>query len=371
MKPWVAWSVVFSLAAVSAGALLLPPVPLALLAVASFVLLRKGRTGFLVFASVSAAINVALLSALVQQGATWRFGPLLFSGGGAELGAWGAIRVVAAVGGNLALLSWFPPEPVVDGLRLPRRFTALLGAILIAGHDVGRDLARLVMAQRLEGGWPTSRVRRAKASATLMPALMVAAVRGAERRRDALRLAGVDMGPRFAPIVAVAALAVAGRMAFTALPNIALTYVVVFLGGVIFGPAVGAAAGFLGMAFTDVLLSGFLPAAFVNAPAMALLGAIGGLWHGRPLEGDRRAWAMIAACAGIVLTFAFSITADFVSWLVVPEFRHSTSALVATIMLGLSFNAIPALTNGFLFAVTVVPVTQAFAALRAIQRKTG
>src|SRR5688572_14878303 len=83
------------------------------------------------------------------------------------------------------------------------------------------------------------RVAPARAAVSMLPALLVAGLRRAQVRRDALRLAGHATGSAFTPIIAVAALAAAGRLAFAAVPNVAPTYVIVFLGGILFGPLVG------------------------------------------------------------------------------------------------------------------------------------
>jgi uncharacterized membrane protein len=191
----------------------------------------------------------------------------------------------------------------------------------------------------------------------------VLAVRHARVRADALRLAGHATGPRFAPLVAVTALAVAARMVLAAGANVSLAYVVVFTGGLLFGAGVGAAAGALAMAFTDLLLSGLAPTAFANAPAMALVGLLGGVLRRVDFTGGSRAdrWAgrLLAAACGVASTILFSLTSDALTWAMVPEFRGDLGALRALVLAGLAFNVLPAAANGVLFAAVAGPTEAA------------
>lgn len=363
MRPIAAWSLVVALTAATAATLLGPwpmVLVLALVAAASV----RGRAGFLLFAALSVAINAALL-AWLQPGAdprslwgiTWGLDGLMH-------GAVGGLRLVAVVGVNLAAVQRAPLAAWLEGLRLGRRPTAFLAAVLMASRDVGRDLDRMRRAQVLDGAWPEGRIDRLRAVAALMPGMLVAAWRRARTRSEALWLAGIRVGPDFAPIVAVTALALAGRLAFVAVPNVALTYVVVFAGGVAFGARVGAWSGAWSMALSDLMLSGLAPAPFANVPAMALLGAAGGLFA-RLGGQDARTWA---AVAGIVGTLLFSMLSDVFTWLLVAEFRTSLALLWIRVAAGLVFNVVPAAANGVLFALVVGPVARAFAALRATQQ---
>lgn len=364
MRPWAAWGTLLALAALNGLALVAPWPAVVAAAMAAFLVLRRGRLGFLAFAALTLLINTFLLAWLVPGPTTVALGPLGLGREGAWLGFVGGLRLVAVVGVNLTFFSWIAPARLLDGLRLPRRATGFLAAVLIASQDIGRDFRRLQDARRLDGGAPEGRWQRVRRSATLMAPLLVAAHRRAKVRRDALQVAGISMGPRFAPVVAVTALAVAGRLAFVAVPNVSLTYVFVFVGGVAFGPWVGLWAGLWSMALTDFLLSGLLVSAYANAPAMALVGAMGG-WLGRSRLLDlERGGRAVAASAGIVATFLFSVLADLLTWAVVPEFRVSLALLQVRVVAGLAFNAVPALTNAGLFAVAVGPVERAFRALR-------
>ena len=364
-SPAAAWLLVASMAGVTVAAAVLPWWAAAGIACAAIAAMRTGRWAFLTFAAVSLLLN-ALLFALLPASAgppSAQLGPVAFGLQGALVGMAGAARLVAILGANLAVLSWVPAAILLDGLRLPAGVTAFLGAVLIAAHDLGRDAVRLVDAQRLEGTWPHGLGRKARAAARLLPVLAVLALRRAQTRADALRLAGHATGPSFAPLVAVTAMAVAARLALTlAVPNVSLTYVIVFAAGLAFGPRIGALAGLLGMLFTDLLLSGLYLVAFANAPAMALVGVLGGALRGVDFGGRGAAgWAgrMFAAACGLAATVLFSVSADVATWAVVPEFRGTPGSLAVLVLAGLAFNVPAAAVNAVLFAAAVGPVSAA------------
>jgi hypothetical protein len=364
MNRVAALAVLAVLAALTAIASLAPPWACAGLALASLAALRKGRWAFLAFVLVTLAINGLLFGLFLPGDDPLRWGPLAFGPSGAWLGMAGALRLAAILGANLAALSWIPVSVLLDGLRLPARATAFLGAVLLAAHDLGRDAVRLADAQRLDGAWPRGIWRKAKAAARLLPPLAVLALRRARTRADALRLAGHDTGPNFAPLVAVTAMAVAGRLALTvAIPNVSLVYAVVFVAGLAFGARVGALAGLLGMAITNLLLTGFYLVPFANAPAMALVGVMGGLLRAVDFGGrtasDRWAGRFLAAACGIAATALFSVAADLATWAMVPEFRGTPGTLRTLVLAGLAFNVLAASVNAVLFAATVGPVSLA------------
>jgi hypothetical protein len=338
---------------------LLPAVPAeASLGVVLAAALAMRRPALYVAGVATGAGLNAVLVGLVTGAATWSAGPLEWSLSGAWLGIAAALRVGAAVGINLAVLEQVRPAVLLESLRLPARPTAFLAAVLLAARDVADDAARLRDSLRIDGAWPSSRRGRIQAAVRLLPALLLLAARRATRRQEALHLAGIATGRHFAPLVAITALAAAGRLLFVPLPNVALTYVVVFLGGMLFGWRIGALAGFLAMALTDLLLSGLYWPAFVNAPAMALVGAAGA-WV-RP--GSDAAGVLFAGVAGFVATLVFSAASDAATWLLVPELRSDPAILGAMLLAGFAFNAVPALINAALFAGSVGPVSRAFAA---------
>ncbi len=198
----------------------------------------------------------------------------------------------------------------------------------------------------------------------MLPPLLVAGLRRAQIRKEALRLAGHDTGSSFAPVVAVAALAAAGRLAFAAVPNVSPTYAIVFLGGILFGARVGAWAAAVGMAMTDLVISGFLPAPYANVPAMAILGAMGGWlrgfdWEGRGLA-DRWAGRLLAGATGFAATMLFSVASDAFTWLIVPELRDTTGTLLPLMARGLAFNLLPGAANAVLFALATRATVRAW-----------
>lgn len=310
----------------------------------------RERRRFLAFVAIAVPLNVLILGFAAPPDGWTR-------------GLVGGLRLSAVLALNLAIVSRLGAERLIDGLCLPPRATALLAAIVLAAHDIGRDFARLKDARRLEGEWPRGRLRQARAAAALVPLLVVAAYGRAVVRREALQLAGQPTPPWFVPLVAVAALCAAGRMAFLALPNVALTYVVAFLGGVLFGPVVAAAGALLGMALTDFMLTGLYPGGFVNAPAMALLALVGGALARLRID------PALAAAIGILSTFLFSVAADAFTWLLL--YADDASLLGPLILAGLVFNVIPALANGAIFALSVGPTVRAFRAWREAQPRRG
>ena len=362
MNRAAAWLAVLAMLGATLAATLLSPWVAGGLALAALAGLRKGRgrLAFAGFAAVSLALNAVLFALLLPSSSsgTWAEGALT--------GVVGAVRLVAVLGVNLAILSWIPAAVLLDGLVLPRRATAFLGAVLIAAHDLGRDAARLADAERLAGRWPHGLRRKAAVAASLVPALAVLALRRATTRAEALRLAGHATGPLFAPLVAVTALAVAARLALTlVLPNVSLTYVVVFSAGLLFGARLGALAGVLGMLFTDLLLSGLYLVAFANVPAMALVGVMGAAVRGVDFLGasgrraDRWAGRALAATCGLLATALFSVAADVGTWAAIPEFRSTPGSLRVLVLAGLAFNVPAAVANALLFAAAVGPVSAA------------
>jgi len=332
---------------------LLAPWPVALALAVGSVALMRGRRAFLPVALVTLAINTAILA--------WA------EPGGWRLGLEGGLRLVAGLGVSLAVMSRVGAARLLEGLRLGPRATAWSAAVLLAAEDARTDFARLRLARELEGAWPEGRFARAREAASLLPPLLVSAYRRATIRREALRLAGHDTPPRFVPIVAVAALATAGRLAFLALPNVALTYAVVFLGGVLFGPLVGAAGAALAMLVTDLMLTGLYPPGLVNVPAMMLLGLAGGAL--RRVDYRGASGAMLAGALGIASMFLFSVASDVATWAIL--YAPRTEALAPIVVLGLAFNVVPALVNGALFAASVGPCVSAFDAWRPREAPAG
>lgn len=328
-------------------------VAMALVAIAAA---ASGRRMILAFAAVALPVNA--LASILALDAPWPEA--------AARGLVGGVRLVGGLAVNLAVLSRVPVPVLLDGLALPLGVRTLLAAVLLAARDIGRDFARLRDARRLEGEWPAGRLAAAGAAASLLPSLVVSAGARSSERADALRLAGHDTPDWFVPVVTVAALAAAGRLAFLALPNVALTFVVAFLGGMLLGAGRGAAGAALGMALTDLMLTGLHPLGFVNVAPMALVALLGAALRGVDFAGgsraDRIAGVIFAFVAGVAATLVFSVLTDTLTWLVVAPDSPGTWRVL--VLAGLVFNVLPALGNGALFAGSVTPVARAFRALQ-------
>jgi len=179
-------------------------------------------------------------------------------------------------------------------------------------------------------------------------------------------------------LVAFTALAVVGRMAFLWAPNVALTYLVVFLAGVGYGVRFGALVGLLAMLITNFLLTGLHPVLLVNSPAMALLGAAGGLL-GRvvnfgQLKDEPPVFAAgLAAFTGFTATLLFSVATDTTQYLLfsyLPTGIWAPGYLGLLVGQGLLFNAIPAVVNAALFAVGAYPVLRALRQAGYLRQRT-
>lgn len=356
MKPAIAWTLVAAATLATLAALAGQVPAVASVLAVSLVVLRRGHGLLLLFFVLGAAINGALLGWLQGGGPSIQLGPLSFQRDGVIAGVVGSLRLTTVLAANLAILSRVRPAVWLEGLRLPRRTNAYLAAVLIAAHDVGRDARRMIEIRRFDGRWHEH--GRARAAAALLPALMMRSWQRARTRREALGLIGIAVPAHFAPLVAVTALAIAGRLALVAIPNVALTYVVVFSGGLAFGTRVGAAAGAWSMLLSDLAISGLAPTSFVNVPAMALVGALGGWSAG--FDFSSRFGATVAATIGVVATMLFSTLSDLASWAIVPEFRASPGLLAIRLVAGWAFNVVPAIANGVLFALAAAPVQRAF-----------
>lgn len=359
MRPAHAWLLVALLAALSVLPFTAPWEWAAAQAGAAFLLVRR-RGWFLAFVAFTAAWNVAILAWAVQGGAAWEAFGVSFSAGGAARGAAATARLAAVVGANWFVLERVQAAVWIEALHLPNRLTAFVAAVLLAARDLGRDHQALAASHRGSRARAGRRGLRAKTSDAIavLPSLIVLAYRRGHARRDALRVAGVAVPSSFAPIVSMTALAIAGRLALVAVPNVSLTYVVVFLAGALFGWRVGAWTGGWSMLLSDLAISGLVPTAFVNVPAMALVG-VAGAWLPR-LDGVARTAA--AASAGLIATFAFSVVSDTADWLLLPELRGEVAVWQARVVAGLVFNVVPALTNAGLFALAIGPVHAAMTA---------
>lgn len=341
----------FFMAAMTIAALSLPAIPAVFLLVG---LLLSGR-GIWVFTASTLIVNTLLLGLLTGI-PTYEIGPISWSNEGAWRGVVGASRISAILIWNGVAMNvghaWF-----LEGLRLPARPTAYIGAIWLAMAGLKEDANNIQTLHKINGTWPARKLAQINLAVSLIPTLLHRSHERAVARRDALFLAGINTPAWFAPFVAITALAAAGRLAFIAIPNVALTYVFIFIAGILYGPVLAAAAAVAAMIGTNLLLSGLAPTAYVNVPAMALVGLIGGSM--RSVNFQTQQGKVLAALTGFVATLAFSVAADTLSWAIIPEFRGSVSLLQVRVIAGLAFNLLPALINAVLFAAVCGPTQRA------------
>jgi hypothetical protein len=312
--------------------------------------LPRGRLAYAAFVASTLAFQGTFVAFFVGGATAW--GP--FSLSGARIGVLAGLRLAAAVGGNVTVLALAGPLRILDGLRLPAREAAFLGAVVLAARDIGREAVLLLDAMRVDGGMPRHLPRKVAAVGSLLPHLVLLAVAAGTRRVEALRLAGHAVGPRFAPLVAVTALAAAGRLAVAVVPNVSLTYVLGFGAGLVFGTRVGAGGVMLAMALTNVLLTGLSPFPFVNVPAMGLVALLGSGCRRIDLAG----WSgsAVAASLGVFATVVFSLASDTLEWNLVRELQ--SVPLEARLLAGLAFNVPAAVANAVLFAAASSPLSR-------------
>jgi hypothetical protein len=170
---------------------------------------------------------------------------------------------------------------------------------------------------------------------------------------------------RLGVVIALTALAAAARLLLLALPNVSLTFLVVAVAGLAFGPRTGAIVGLVAMLVTSALLAP-TPGALAGAAAVALLGALCGLLRRARFPAERRSARQAAAAAGlgIALQLLFSVAADASGWLLfaAPQGASALPLLPPLLVAGLLFNAPGAVFQGALFAAALPPIMRALRA---------
>lgn len=169
---------------------------------------------------------------------------------------------------------------------------------------------------------------------------------------------------RLGLLIAFTALAAAGRLVLLALPNVSLTFLVVAVAALAYGPRFGAAVGGLAMLVTSVMLSGLAPVPVLAAGIVALLGAAVGLLRPLGFPGPRRTLAGVALAAllGAVFQVAFSVSVDAASWAAFGGSAATLPLLYASLAVGLLFNVPAAVFQAALFAGALQPVVHALRA---------
>jgi LytS/YehU family sensor histidine kinase len=166
------------------------------------------------------------------------------------------------------------------------------------------------------------------------------------------------MAIRVALIAVLAAMAIGGNYALSAIPNVELSSVMVFLSGFLFGPFIGAFVGLIAMSVYQLWnpWGGFYPPIGIAVIGCTILiGIIGGI-IGRALKRlaytDNR-WLLLPSLFGILLTLFFDL---------ITNFAYSVSLgppFIVTIATGFPFMVVHVVNNAILFGLLTKPVSRA------------
>jgi LytS/YehU family sensor histidine kinase len=178
---------------------------------------------------------------------------------------------------------------------------------------------------------------------------------------------------RVAFIAIFAALAIGGNYVLSAIPNVELSSVMVFLSGFLFGPFIGALVGFIAMLIYQLWnpWGTFLPPIGLAVIGCTIfIGIVGGILGQalRRLDHSDNRWFLVPALFGILLTLFFDLVTNFAYSLTfgIP--------FIITIITGLPFMIIHIASNAVLFGLLTQPVTLAVHQLQLSQfpqDKTG
>ncbi len=254
----------------------------------------------------------------------------------------------------------------------------VVGSLLRLVPSLRTDWGNLREAQAARGHRLRPGVRAVQTWIPLMVPLFVQTMRRAREQTIALHLAGLapdrhavpaTRAHRWAIVVSLSALAIAGRLALVNIPNVSLGYFVLFVAGVAYGPLVGLQVGLIARLSTDLMLTGLNPIFAPMAGVDALFGAVAGLL-GRLVnfgQRDRQPYAYTAILAGVTgwaMTAFYSIAADTATWTffrLMPSADGGASEALWTLLVvrGLIFNIPAMIVNAVLFAGGAYPVLRA------------
>ena len=177
------------------------------------------------------------------------------------------------------------------------------------------------------------------------------------------------MGIRVALIAILAAMAIGGNYALSAIPNVELSSVMVFLSGFLFGPFIGALVAFIAMLIYQLWnpWGAFIPPIGLSViGATIFIGILGGILGKaiQRLEYSDTRWFLFPAIFGLLLTLLFDILTTFAYSI---TFGISFSVAFIT---GLPFMAIHMVSNALLFGLLTQPVTRAVHQLQIKQFQT-
>jgi energy-coupling factor transporter transmembrane protein EcfT len=345
------------------------------LVAAHWVLSRPARRGLVRFAAAALLVAGIFYGAGGPGASEVRLGPLGFSGADFETGLEAGARLAALLTFFALAARWLPARDLLPYATRAGLPAYLAGALLRTVPTIRADGERLREAQVARGHRFVAGPWGARSWLPFVVPLFVSVLRRAREQSIALHLVGLlpeggaapgRRAHRWAVVAALAALAVAGRLVLVAWPGVSLSFLVLFVAGVAYGPRVGLLVGLLERLSTDLLLSGLNPVFLTMAPVDAGLGALAGL-AGRLLnfgqrEGANASYAVaLSAWAGAAMTLAFSVAADTINWLAVRSFLPgldpgaSTATWFAFVVRGLVFNVPSLVFNVALFAAAAYP----------------
>ncbi|MFX1577613.1 MAG: ECF transporter S component [Promethearchaeota archaeon] len=163
---------------------------------------------------------------------------------------------------------------------------------------------------------------------------------------------------RIALVAIFAALAVGGNYALSAIPNIELSSIMVFLSGFLFGPLIGVLVAFIAMIIYQIWnpWGAFIPPiGLAVIGCTVFIGIIGGIL-GKALQrfdySDTK-WFLMPALFGILLTLLFDLITNFAYTVTFGM------PFIVALITGLPFTAVHVTTNAILFGLITQPVTRA------------
>jgi energy-coupling factor transport system substrate-specific component len=155
------------------------------------------------------------------------------------------------------------------------------------------------------------------------------------------------------------AVAVALGIALSAVPNVELMTLIVFVSGFLIGAAYGMVVGAAAIALHSLFnpLGAALPPLFVaQIVGFAAVGACGGLLGVRVMRIEQR-WISLAACGalGFVLTIVYDVLTNVGAFFTITG-EHAPESLVKFIVAGLVFTIMHVVWNTGLFLMTLRPI---------------
>lgn len=355
----------------------------ALVAVLSIARMRRQHLASLArFCLITTSLSAFFLAAFGPGAGQVSLGPVQLNGTDFIHGAAAGLRLAAIIAVFALARTWLPSRELIPLASRWMVTAYVVGSLMRLIPALKDDARRMRGYQQLRGNTLGRGVRSVRSWIPLLVPLLVKTMRRAREQAMALQASGILDRTRspashgrahfWAHVVALAALAVAGRLALVAVPGVSLGFFILFIAGVAYGPKVGAAVGFTARLSTDLVLSGLHPVLVPMVLVETLLGLVAGLL-GRGINfGQRRQepWtyaALVAGTTGWAFTLFFSVGADTATWLFARWLFPSLAAggdialWWGLVIRGVLFNIPSMAFNAALFGIAAYP------ALRALQ----